>query len=99
MQSIKLNNVTNALVQNIKSINPKGFHIFVTNSANIRLRKLKIIAPADSPNTDGIHMSHSIKVQVARCTIQTGDDCISMIQGVNNVTINRLTCGPGHGIR
>ncbi|KAI5415717.1 exopolygalacturonase [Lathyrus oleraceus] len=90
--------VQNAIIANIKTLNPKGFHIFVTKCSNIRLRKLKLIAPETSPNTDGIHMSNSINVIIARNTISTGDDCISMIQGSENIFINRLKCGPGHGI-
>lgn len=90
--------VQNVIISNIKSLNPKGFHIFVTKSSNVRLRRLKLIAPETSPNTDGIHISSSVNVIVARNTIQTGDDCISMIQGSENVFINRLRCGPGHGI-
>ncbi|XP_061369318.1 polygalacturonase-like [Gastrolobium bilobum] len=96
--SIYFNKVNNGIIQNIKSVNPKGFHIFVTNCANIRLRLLKLSAPDNSPNTDGIHISHSINVKVSKSSVETGDDCVSMIQGVNNVTINRLNCGPGHGI-
>lgn len=89
----------NGIIQNIKSVDPKGFHLFVTSCANIRLRLLKLTAPATSPNTDGIHISNSIDVKLSKNTIETGDDCVSMIQGVNNITINKLKCGPGHGIR
>ncbi|KAK7363549.1 hypothetical protein VNO77_05695 [Canavalia gladiata] len=96
--TLYFNEVSNVLVQNIRSVNPKGFHIFVTKSSNIRLRKLKLVAPGTSPNTDGIHVSHSDTVIMSRNTIATGDDCISMIQGVSNIFINRLKCGPGHGI-
>jgi galacturan 1,4-alpha-galacturonidase len=99
MQNLYFDRVTNGVIQNIKSVNPKGFHMFVTNCGNIRLRLIKINAPATSPNTDGIHISHSINVKISRTSIETGDDCVSMIQGVNNVTIKRLKCGPGHGIR
>ncbi|XP_054791192.1 exopolygalacturonase-like [Prosopis cineraria] len=95
--SIQFNNVTDGLIQGISSVNAMGFHFFITNSANIRLRTLSINAPGDSPNTDGIHMSHSINVKISKCLIQTGDDCVSMIQGVSNVAINKVTCGPGHG--
>lgn len=99
MQSIYFHKVRNGIIQNIKSVNPKGFHFFVTNCANIRLRLLKLTAPATSPNTDGIHISNSIDVKLSKNIIETGDDCVSMIQGVNNITINKLKCGPGHGIR
>ncbi|KEH37190.1 polygalacturonase [Medicago truncatula] len=96
--SIYFNQVTDGIIQNIKSKDPKGFHVFVTNSANIRLRLIKLNAPATSPNTDGLHISHSINVKISRSSVETGDDCVSMIQGVSNVTIKRIRCGPGHGI-
>ncbi|MED6130316.1 hypothetical protein PIB30_000214 [Stylosanthes scabra] len=96
--SLFFSRVNDAIIQGIKSVNPKGFHIFVTNCGNVRLRKLKLIAPDTSPNTDGIHISHSINVIMSRNTIATGDDCVSIIQGSVNVTMNRLKCGPGHGI-
>ncbi|ESW26300.1 hypothetical protein PHAVU_003G107500 [Phaseolus vulgaris] len=96
--SLFFSDSSNVVVQGIRTVNPKGFHIFITKCTNIRLRKLKLVAPETSPNTDGIHVSHSDTVIMSRNTIATGDDCISMIQGVKNVFINRLKCGPGHGI-
>ncbi|KAL5163439.1 Polygalacturonase [Glycine soja] len=89
---------SNLVVQNIRSVNPKGFHIFVTKCTNVRLRKLKLVAPGTSPNTDGIHVSHSDTVIMSRNTIATGDDCVSLIPGLRNIFINKLKCGPGHGI-
>lgn len=77
----------------------KGFHVAVTNSYNVRLYNLRISAPDDSPNTDGIHISKSDNVKVSKVAIGTGDDCISMIQGSSNVNIKKVSCGPGHGIR
>jgi len=99
MQNLFFSDSSNVIIQGIRSVNPKGFHIFVTKCTNVRLRKLKLVAPETSPNTDGIHVSHSDTVIMSRNTIATGDDCISMIQGVKNVFINKLRCGPGHGIR
>ncbi|KAK7387929.1 hypothetical protein VNO78_22727 [Psophocarpus tetragonolobus] len=96
--SLYFSQSSNVIIQNIRTANPKGFHIFVTKCTNVRLRKLKLLAPATSPNTDGIHISHSDTVIISRNTIATGDDCISMIQGVKNIFINKLRCGPGHGI-
>ncbi|KAL9314872.1 hypothetical protein ACSQ67_020324 [Phaseolus vulgaris] len=96
--SLYFRKVRNGIIQNIKSIDPKGFHVFVTNCVNIRLRLLKLVAPSESPNTDGIHISQSVNVKVSKNNIETGDDCISMIQGANDVHINKMNCGPGHGI-
>lgn len=73
-------------------------HIFITNSQNIRVRRVHIEAPGTSPNTDGIHISNSNNVRIARTHISTGDDCVGMIQGATNVAINKVFCGPGHGI-
>ncbi|KAL0367771.1 UNVERIFIED_CONTAM: Exopolygalacturonase [Sesamum radiatum] len=77
---------------------PMGFHMHVTNCRMIRLQGLTISAPGDSPNTDGLHISKSIMVKVSESVIKTGDDCISIGQGATNVTVNKITCGPGHGI-
>ncbi|KAK7286755.1 hypothetical protein RJT34_21977 [Clitoria ternatea] len=96
--SLYFNEVSNVVVENIRSVNPKGFHIFVTKSLNVTLSKLKILAPETSPNTNGIHISLSDRVIISRNIIATGDDCISMAQGAQNIFIDKLKCGPGHGI-
>ena len=54
---------------------------------------MNISAPDTSPNTDGIHISHSNNIKIARVHIGTGDDCIGMIQGSTNVAINNVVCG------
>ncbi|GLT32581.1 hypothetical protein SLA2020_072390 [Shorea laevis] len=95
--NIMFNKVSNAIIWGIRSIDAKGFHIFISNSQNFRIFNVHIIAPADSPNTDGIHMSKSSVVKISRSNIATGDDCVSMIQGSKNISIKKVTCGPGHG--
>ncbi|KAF5465442.1 hypothetical protein F2P56_015452 [Juglans regia] len=96
--NIKFNKVTNGVLQGITSLNSKGVHVFITQCEDIRVRNIRVIAPGDSPNTDGIHVSHSNNVRINETIIMTGDDCVSMIQGATNVAITKLTCGPGHGI-
>ncbi|CAI9762617.1 unnamed protein product [Fraxinus pennsylvanica] len=96
--SLYFTKVTNAKVKSIKIINAMGFHMHVTNSYLFRAYRLDITSPADSPNTDGMHISRSANVKISRSIVKTGDDCISIGQGATNVTINRITCGPGHGI-
>ena len=66
---------------------------------NFRGSRIKISAPGDSPNTDGIHIERSSSVDIERSRIGTGDDCISIGQGNSQVTISSISCGPGHGIR
>ncbi|KAL2928006.1 hypothetical protein RDABS01_023324 [Bienertia sinuspersici] len=56
-----------------------------------------LTAPAESPNTDGIHISASTDVQVRDSIIRTGDDCISIVSNSSKVAITGLVCGPGHG--
>lgn len=37
-------------------------------------------------------------INIVDSTIRTGDDCISIGHGSRNVNIQRVICGPGHGI-
>lgn len=96
--SLYFNNVRDAKVMKVNILNSMGFHMHITSSYLFRAHGLKITAPATSPNTDGIHISKSNTVKIARSVIATGDDCISIGQGSTNVTVTKVTCGPGHGI-
>ncbi|XP_064993993.1 polygalacturonase-like [Musa acuminata AAA Group] len=90
--------VTNATIKSISSIDSKFFHIHVFESRNIIFDSIKISAPQDSPNTDGIHIADSTNIQVVNSVIGTGDDCISIGPGCTNLIIFKVLCGPGHGI-
>ncbi|TYJ38790.1 hypothetical protein E1A91_A04G017700v1 [Gossypium mustelinum] len=96
--NIRFDFVTNALIQDITSKDSKLFHINVFACKNITLERLKIEAPDESPNTDGIHMGKSEGVNIISSDIKTGDDCISIGDGTKNMVIKEITCGPGHGI-
>ncbi|KAB2086256.1 hypothetical protein ES319_A04G017200v1 [Gossypium barbadense] len=96
--NIRFDFVTNALIQDITSKDSKLFHINVFACKNITLERLKIEAPDESPNTDGIHMGKSEGVNIIASDIKTGDDCISIGDGTKNMVIKEITCGPGHGI-
>ena len=99
IQSLTIANSKNVLISGLTSWNSKLVHISIQSSSGVTVRNAKIIAPKDSPNTDGVHILMSRGVTVTGSIIRTGDDCISMKAGVSNVWIDRINCGPGHGIR
>lgn len=90
--------VTNSVVRDITSVNSKNVHINIFGSSHMNLTNIKILAPADSPNTDGIHLGLTTRIRITDTQIATGDDCISMSPGTRLVGIHRVVCGPGHGI-
>ncbi|KAL1560679.1 galacturonan 1,4-alpha-galacturonidase [Salvia divinorum] len=96
--SLRIHAVTNANIQGITSLNSKMFHFQIHNSQNVNVENIRITAPHDSPNTDGIHISNSRDVKIVNSIIGTGDDCISLGDGCTNVNISGVACGPGHGI-
>ncbi|KAJ6309477.1 hypothetical protein OIU77_015274 [Salix suchowensis] len=97
--NVKFVAMNQTVVQGITSLNSKFFHIALVECKNFKGTEIKISAPADSPTTDGIHVERSSNVCISRSLIGTGDDCISIGQGNSQVSITRIRCGPGHGIR
>ncbi|KAF7018508.1 hypothetical protein CFC21_031791 [Triticum aestivum] len=96
--SVLFVNNQNTVVRDIKSVNSKFFHIALLQSKNMKLINIQINAPVNSPNTDGIHIERSTGVVISDTHISTGDDCISIGQGSDNIDIARVHCGPGHGM-
>ncbi|XP_058727655.1 polygalacturonase-like [Vicia villosa] len=88
----------NTMVTGVTSKDSKYFHFMVLGCNNITFDAVKIIAPDESPNTDGIHMGRSNGVTIINTNIGTGDDCVSLGDGSKNVTVENVNCGPGHGI-
>ncbi|PON65852.1 Glycoside hydrolase [Parasponia andersonii] len=96
--SFKFYQVNHAIVEGITSLNSKWFHFFTYNSKNFTFNNVFITAPNDSPNTDGIHLSSTSSVKISNTVIETGDDCIAMVQDTHDILVTNVTCGPGHGI-
>ncbi|KAI5017125.1 hypothetical protein ZWY2020_037503 [Hordeum vulgare] len=91
----KCNNLT---VENIQLLNSQQIHMSVEDCQDVLLKGITITAPGDSPNNDGIHIARTKDIQVLDCDIKTGDDCVSIETGTENLYASRITCGPGHGI-
>ena len=68
---------------------------------NLTIWGVKVIAPPDSPNTDGIDPSSSQNITITNSYVSTGDDMIALKAGnghVANVTISNDHFYSGHGI-
>ncbi|KAG6469797.1 hypothetical protein ZIOFF_070728 [Zingiber officinale] len=89
---------TDAQILGLRSINSPMMHISVGNSERVNISDITIVAPENSPNTDGIHVQESRFVDIRNSIIGTGDDCVSLSEGDENISVNNVTCGPGHGI-
>lgn len=88
----------NVVVKNLKVQNAQQMHITFDSSKNVQVANLTVTSPGDSPNTDGIHVAATENIQITNSVIATGDDCISIVSGSQNVQAKGITCGPGHGI-
>ena len=97
-QALTFYSCSNLKVENLKLLNSQQIHMSVEDCTNVRISGLTITAPGTSPNTDGIHITRSKNVQVTGCTIKTGDDCMSIEDGTENLHVKNMVCGPGHGI-
>ncbi|KAF7845092.1 polygalacturonase-like [Senna tora] len=91
-------NSNNIMMNGVTSLNSQMFHIVIDRCHNVKVEGAKVLAAANSPNTDGIHVQLSSSVTILDSNIATGDDCISIGAGTTNLWIENIACGPGHGI-
>lgn len=105
---IRFNNSQRVLFENVTICNSPQFHIVPHYCDGVTCRDLKIIAPANSPNTDGIDPSNSRNVLITRCLIDNGDDNVSFKSRqdknkqntlpTENVYVTDCTFLHGHGV-
>ncbi|XP_039165703.1 probable polygalacturonase At3g15720 [Eucalyptus grandis] len=88
----------NLVLSGLKHVNSPRNHISISGCDNGIVSNLQITAPESSPNTDGIDISHTNNLDIHDLDIQTGDDCIAINGGSSNISITRVSCGPGHGV-
>ncbi|XWS46514.1 hypothetical protein CRYUN_Cryun14cG0073500 [Craigia yunnanensis] len=98
MQAIRFFMSSNLTVQGLGVKDSPQFNFRFDGCKNVHVESLHIMAPALSPNTDGIHIENTNGVEIYNSVISNGDDCISIGSGCYDVDIKNLTCGPGHGI-
>ncbi|XP_031745023.1 probable polygalacturonase At1g80170 isoform X2 [Cucumis sativus] len=96
--AITFHKCKNLKIHHLLVIDSQQMHVALTSCLRVVASNLKVIAPAFSPNTDGIHISASKGVMVKNSIISTGDDCVSIVGNSSRILIKDITCGPGHGI-
>lgn len=73
---------------------------------DVTVSGVRILNPADSPNTDGINPESCRNVRISDCHIDVGDDCIAIKAGTQstpdrvpceNITVTGCTMVHGHG--
>ncbi|XP_039018147.1 polygalacturonase At1g48100-like [Hibiscus syriacus] len=85
-------------VEGITIQNSPRCHLKFENCRGVEVKDVTASSPPDSPNTDGILLSNSMHVRIFSSNLACGDDCVSIIAGCSNVTVENVRCGPGHGI-
>uniref|UniRef100_A0A7N1A8T9 Polygalacturonase n=1 Tax=Kalanchoe fedtschenkoi TaxID=63787 RepID=A0A7N1A8T9_KALFE len=96
--NIAFNRCTNLKVSGINSRNSARNHFSISHCDGAVISDITAIAPEDSPNTDGIDISHSTDIIVKDSRIGSGDDCIAINNLCQSINISNIDCGPGHGI-
>ncbi|KAM7266822.1 hypothetical protein ACFE04_008988 [Oxalis oulophora] len=95
---IIIRNSNDVAMSNLTLRDSPQMHMAIERSTWVTITNINIVAPGDSPNTDGIHIQHSSNVRIDQSQIGTGDDCVSIGDGSSQLLITNMVCGPGHGI-
>ncbi|KAF8387601.1 hypothetical protein HHK36_026254 [Tetracentron sinense] len=78
---IELMNSTEVVISNLTFLNSPFWTIHPVYCSQVIVQNVTILAPLDSPNTDGIDPDSSDDVCIEDCYISTGDDLISIKSG------------------
>ncbi len=98
----------NVKIEDITIINSPMWTVNPTCCENVNIRGISIENPATSPNTDGINPESCKNVHISDCTINVGDDCLTLKSGTENeplmartpcenITVTNCTMINGHG--
>ncbi|RDX60734.1 putative polygalacturonase, partial [Mucuna pruriens] len=90
-------------ISNLTLLNSPSWFVHPIYSSDIIIQGLTILAPVDSPNTDGIDPDSCTNTRVEDCYIVSGDDCVAVKSGwdeygikfgmpTQHLIIRKLTC-------
>lgn len=74
----------NILLEGVTFQNSPSWQIVPYYSKDVTIRNVKILAPANSPNTDGIDPFSSARVSIEHAFIDVGDDNVAIKSGQPN---------------
>jgi len=80
---INLYRCKNVLIRDITILDSPSWTIHPVYCENVTVDNVKITAPFESPNTDGVNPDSCKNVRISNCLIDTGDDCITLKSGYN----------------
>lgn len=72
MQALTFYNSKNLRVNNLRVRDAQQIQISIEKCSNVQVSNVEVTAPADSPNTDGIHITNTQNIQVSNSIIGTG---------------------------
>ncbi|MBA0583963.1 hypothetical protein Gorai_014799 [Gossypium raimondii] len=78
---VELMNSTGVVISNLTFSNSPFWTIHPVYCSHVIVQNVTILAPLDSPNTDGINPDSSNDVCIEDCYISTGDDLIAIKSG------------------
>jgi polygalacturonase len=76
---IALQNVSGLTITGVQLLNSPNHNIFVDSCEHVRVSRLRVNAPANSPNTDGINFGGGNDQSIVDSVISNGDDCVSVV--------------------
>ncbi len=98
----------NVLIEGVTIINSAMWTVHPMCCTNVTIDKITIKNPSDSPNTDGINPESCSNVHISNCTVDVGDDCLTLKSGTEddelqkqypceNIVVTNCTMLNGHG--
>lgn len=76
LQALTIDSSSAVKVKGLTIQNSQQMHFTISRSRSVRIIDVRVSAPGDSPNTDGIHISDSVNVLLQNCKIGTGSHSI-----------------------
>jgi len=104
---IVLTRCKNVRLENLTVQNSPKFHFMPTECEGVTVEDVTVVSPPGAANTDGIDPSNCRNVMITHCTIDTGDDNITIKSGkkveghefaCEDITVTDCTFLHGHGM-